>query len=376
MKALILSCGTGGGHDAAGRAIAEELTERGHTAVMMNPYTLKSRKCALRINRIYVKTVQKAPRVFGAVYRLGNAYRRLPFRSPVYFANAGMCERLEKLIEAEKPDVIFMPHLYPAEIITNMKNRGVKPPLSVFIATDYTCIPFTEETDCDAYVIPSEKLIGEFSGWNIPSEKLYPLGIPVSAAFSKERDRESAVKRLGLDSQKRYILISGGSMGAGKLILAIKLLYDRFKNDESTRLIVICGSNEWLYKQLKSRYSHNIKAVMFTDKMADYIAASDVYVTKPGGLSSTEAAVSGVPMVHIMSIPGCETENMRFFEENGMCIAVRKLGKRLPDAVEKLRGGEEALKINRQMKININSNAAADICDLAAEILSRRVKGD
>ncbi len=376
MKALILSCGTGGGHDAAGRAIAEELTERGHTAVMMNPYTLKSRKCALRINRIYVKTVQKAPRVFGAVYRLGNAYRRLPFRSPVYFANAGMCERLEKLIEAEKPDVIFMPHLYPAEIITNMKNRGVKPPLTVFIATDYTCIPFTEETDCDAYVIPSEKLIGEFSGWNIPSEKLYPLGIPVSAAFGKERDRESAVKRLGLDSQKRYILISGGSMGAGKLILAIKLLYDRFKNDENTRLIVICGSNEWLYKQLKSRYSQNIKAVMFTDKMADYIAASDVYVTKPGGLSSTEAAVSGVPIVHIMSIPGCETENMRFFEENGMCIAVRKLGKRLPDAVEKLRGGEEALKINRQMKININSNAAADICDLAAEILSGRVKGD
>ena len=115
---------------------------------------------------------------------------------------------------------------------------------------------------------------------------------------------------------------------------------------------------------------------MFTDKMADYIAASDVYVTKPGGLSSTEGAVSGVPMVHIMSIPGCETENMRFFEENGMCIAVRKLGKRLPDAVEKLRGGEEALKINRQMKININSNAAADICDLAAEILSGRVKGD
>ena len=169
MKALILSCGTGGGHNAAGRAIKEELERRGDSVLMLNPYDLAGKHTAKRIDETYIKTVQAAPRVFGAVYSAGNAYRNLPFRSPVYFANAAMTKKLQKLFEKERPDVVFMPHIFPAEIITNMKNRGMAVPKTVFIATDYTCIPFTEETDCDAFVIPSNKLTAEFLRRGIPA---------------------------------------------------------------------------------------------------------------------------------------------------------------------------------------------------------------
>lgn len=372
MKAIILSCGTGGGHNAAGKALKEELELMGHSALMLNPYSLKSERTERVINQVYIKMVQKVPRVFGAVYALGNAYRRLPFRSPVYFANGGMAKRLDSFFKAEKPDVVIMPHVFPAEIITNMKKRGMAVPKTVFVSTDYTCVPFTEETDCDIYITPQESLNREYEKRGISMEKLKPLGIPVSRRFSEPLSREEAAHILGLDLGKRYILVSGGSMGAGKLIYAIKILYDKFKKDENTRIIVICGSNEWLYKQLKKRYSKKIIAVGYTDKMAEYMRVSDMYITKPGGLSSTEGAVMGIPMIHTMSIPGCETANMRYFGTHGMSIPVKKLTKNLSAAADRLSASSAAEEMTENQKKCINKNAARDICLFAEGLIKNR----
>ena len=158
MEALILSCGTGGGHNSAASAISEELTRRGHRATVLNPYELRSKKMAEKINNFYIKPVQKAPTVFGAVYNAGQLYRRLPVRSPVYFANYGMISPMEEYLSRNHFDIIITTHLFPAEILTCMKRKGIHLPKTVFIATDYTCIPFTEETECDAYICPSDKL--------------------------------------------------------------------------------------------------------------------------------------------------------------------------------------------------------------------------
>ena len=180
MNVLILSCGTGGGHNAAGAAVQKQLQKQGHQVVMINPYQLKSNRLAGVIDKVYIGLVQKNSTLFGFVYRLGELYRRLPFPSPVYYINRKMAYILQEYLLRHPADVIITPHLYPAEIITNMKKMGMEVPPSIFVATDYACIPFTEETDCDDVVIPSEKLIPEFRKYGIPKEKLYPLGIPTA----------------------------------------------------------------------------------------------------------------------------------------------------------------------------------------------------
>lgn len=159
-------------------------------------------------------------------------------------------------------------------------------------------------------------------------------------------------------------------MGAGKLVLAIKLLYDRYKNDKKIGLVVICGSNKWLYNRLAGRYPDKITAVRFTDKMASYMRMAEVFITKPGGLSATEGAVLGVPMVHIMSIPGCETLNMRFFAQHGMSVPVKRIGMGLPNAADRLLNKAEAEKITANQRKYINPNAAADICRLAEKLIN------
>ena len=178
MDALILSVGTGGGHNAAGYAVKEELLRRGHNVEMMNPYDLKSSKTSKIIDNTYIKLVQTVPKAFGLVYFIGDAYRRLPWRSPVYFANRRMAAVLKEYLDEHHFDIVIMPHLFPAEMMTSILNNGWERPKTLFITTDYTCTPFIEETKLDAYIIPTSQLWSEFESFGVPSERMFSLGIP------------------------------------------------------------------------------------------------------------------------------------------------------------------------------------------------------
>lgn len=369
MDALILSCSTGGGHNAAAKAVYEELIRKGHNADFLDPYTLSGNHMDARVADCYIKCVQKAPRVFGGVYRLGNLYRRLPGKSPVYAANAKAADRMDAYLKEHSYDVILITHLFAAEILTHLRKRGVPLPAVFFIATDYTCIPFTEETACDYYIIPSPLLRGEFVSRGIASERIVPFGIPVRQGFRRKRDREKTLLRLGLRPEKRYIMIAGGSMGAGEILKAADILRDYLREHEDTVLLVTCGSNRKLYDKAAKRYRNDAQILPLhkTEYMAEYLKVCDLYLSKPGGLSSTEAAVAGIPLIHISPIPGCETRNERFFAGQGMSIGVRHMKKELLPAVRRLADREEAERMLRAQRETIDPEAAEKIVAFAEE---------
>lgn len=362
MDTLILSCGTGGGHNSACAALRQELTARGHNVITLNPYLLKSEKAADTVNGAYNTLVQKAPSAFGMVYRLGNAYRCLPVSSPVYRLNGQMAPLLEKYLCKNHFDAIVVTHLFPAEMITYMKRRGKVLPPTYFVVTDYTCTPFMEETDCDYCIIPAAELTEEFVMRGMPRERLIPLGIPVQRQFREKTDREEARKRLGFDDGKKHIVIAGGSVGAGQIQQIVPILLEHY--GDSVRLTVICGNNEALYRNLDKAYHGQCEILRYTSQMADYMRACDVFLSKPGGLSSTEAAVIGTALIHITPIPGCESRNMDFFERNGMCAAVSSPKKQLADACDRLMQEGEREKMSENQHRVISENSAVEICEL------------
>lgn len=379
MDALILSCSTGGGHNAAGAAIREELLARGHHVTMMDPYELVSHKLAQEIANVYVKMVQRSPKLFGLVYDLGSLVRHVPGKSPVYYANIAVAKRLREYLAEHPADVIIMPHLYPAELVAYLKKQGEELPLTVFVATDYVCIPFTEETDCDCYIVPGERLIRDFTRWKIPKDKLLPFGIPVARVFDEPLTKREARKALGLseDEDKKYILITGGSIGAGDIHRNIRILLNRLrKMCIDGKLIVVCGSNERLYNHLEKEYAAPDKEgrvilLRKTREMALYMRACDIFISKPGGLSSTEAAVAQVPYIHIRPIPGCETYNMRYFTKNGMSVGVKWPRWQLSAAMGKLWKPENVEKMQKKQREGIPQNARKNICDW----LERQIPG-
>lgn len=371
MEALILSCGTGGGHNAAGKAIEEELILRGHKAVMINPYNLAGDKLPKRVDGAYIKLATDAPNAFGLMYSLGEAVRRLPGSSPIYWANGLMAQRMEEYLSAHNYDVIIMPHLFPAEILTFLKRRGKRVPKMVFIATDYSCIPFTEETDCDYFVIPSSLLKEDFIRRGIPEDKLLPLGIPVSRSFTEDLTKAQAKTLLSLETDRNYILLSGGSMGAGGMHQTVQSIKDEIIKDPSYALIVICGSNSRLYEQLSEKYAHDSQIIPIkrTSRMAWYLKACSVFITKPGGLSSTEAAVSGVPLIHVSPIPGCESINLKFFTQNNMSLDGGRQNEQLIKALSEIKNEQLINKMINSQKQIINGRSTQDICDFLQTLI-------
>ena len=361
MEILIMTCGTGGGHNAAARAMQAQLTMDGHRVTVLNPYDLKDDRLSKGIDLLYIRMVQRSPRLFGMIYRLGNLYRRLPFRSPVYHVNGRMAPVLEKYLEEHSFDALLMTHLYPAEMVTRLRRLGAALPPTVFIATDYTCIPFTEETECGHLAIPSEKLVKEYTRRGIPREKLWITGIPTHPCFRERMTGRQAKERLGLDEKRSYVLVCGGSMGAGSIKRIAAIVNRWCERRENFCPIIMCGSNRKLYRSLRKRYGHRMILLSYTEEMDLYMKASELVLTKPGGLSSTETAVAQIPMIHITPIPGCETKNMKYFVRQGMSLGVKHPGRGLEKAMDRLLQEPCRETMKKRQQDGVNGQAARTI---------------
>ena len=188
------------------------------------------------------------------------------------------------------------------------------------MATDYTCIPFTGETECDYYVIPHEELELEFVRKGVKKQKLRAFGIPVDETFCSKETKQQAREKLGMSEDGIYYLVAGGSIGAGENPTVAG------SDARSTGRGGAGSGDLWKEQEAGEEASQalwpvikNISIIGSTDQMATYMRACDVLYSKPGGLSSTEAAVIGIPLIHLTPIPGCETRN-RIFSGNMACV--------------------------------------------------------
>jgi processive 1,2-diacylglycerol beta-glucosyltransferase len=328
---------------------------------------LAGEKVSSLVSGAYVGVVKNVPAMFGVTYSLGravsNAEHMLGVRSPVYAACAQVIPKLEAYLEEHPCDGIVAPHMFPAMALTEMRRRGMKLPLTVAVATDYTCTPFFEETDCDYVMIPSALCADDFARRGIAREKLVPLGIPVSAGFQHRVGKKQSRRTLGLDPNCRWVLIMGGSMGAGHIEQLTKCLL--YVTGEQVHLAVVCGSNEKLYRNMMKKFGkkQRVKVIGYTDQVARYMEACDLLYTKPGGITSTEGAVMGVPMVHMKPIPGCETRNRELFTTYGMSVSARGV---LGQAVK----GRRLLNDPKRQKQMVKAQKAQMTRDSAGQIVT------
>lgn len=371
MKVLILSCNTGEGHNVAGKAMKEALEKEGHKAVMLDYMKLSSDRTSKVVGGAYINIAKYTPHFFYLIYKAALKISSDKIKSPVYYANSLMAKHLEKYLEKNKFDIILMPHLFPAETMTYMKKKKMINEKTITISTDYTCIPFWEETECDAYVIPHERMMDEYIQRGIPKEKLYPLGIPVRQDFYVKEEMRKAKRELNLNIDKPMYLIMSGSMGFGKIQLFTIELNRQCKNGE--QIVVICGNNKKLKCLLEKEFKNkiNINIIGYTDKISTYMDAADVVYTKPGGLTSTEVIVKNRPLVHTAPIPGCETKNMEFFIEKGMALHSKKIADQIEQGKKLLYNHELRNNMLKNQRENAKLNAAKDIIKLMYNLINK-----
>lgn len=369
MKILILSCNTGGGHNAAGQAVLEAAKLRGHDAVLQDMMLLSSERTSRLVGGAYINIARSLPHLFGFIYKLGGLISNRYLKSPVYWANARLAKKLAAFIDANHFDIVVAPHLYPAETLTYMKRHHMLHVKTVAVGTDYTCIPFWEETECDYYVIPHEDLIEEFVQRGVPREKLLPYGIPVSQSFTRPVDQKAARRKCHLPYDKSLYLIMSGSMGFGKLAVFALALAKCCKSGE--HIIIICGNNNKIRRILKRQFHGNkqVHILGYTNHVSLYMDACDVIFTKPGGLTSTEALVKNIPIIHTAPIPGCETKNSSFFAEHGLSFASKYMIEQIRLGQMLIQDKQLASEMQQDQKENRKPDAAMHIVDLLETLL-------
>ncbi|MGM9662353.1 MAG: glycosyltransferase [Oscillospiraceae bacterium] len=366
MKILILTCNTGEGHNSTAAAIQEELRRQGAECDTADALAFLSPRISSLVSGAHVMIYRKAPRVFAAGYRMEEKHvsKRL-FR--VLFSET---DKLENYLLRGGYDGVVCAHVFPGLMMTNLRRAGRLTVPQFFVATDYTCSPGVGEMLMDAWFIPQAELTEEFVSCGVPRDRIVVSGIPARSCFSQRGSRKEARRALGLPETGRMALLCCGSMGCGPMEKLAEGLSEELPADAF--LTVVCGTNEHLRQTLEERALARTFVVGFTREMERYMDAADLYLTKAGGLSTTEALMKGLPLLYVDAVGGCEMRNRDFMLRHGFALGAES-NRELPAlAADCLRQPERLEEMLRRREGAFCGHAAAVVAEYVCGCVRRR----
>lgn len=362
MKVLILTCNTGGGHNTAAASVQEAFVKAGWSCDIADALAFISKRVPKIMGSGHNWIYRHAPALFNFGYQFSEQHPDLfQEESGLYkFLSVGT-GKMKACIVENGYDMVICTHAFAALMLTGvLKDEGLEIRTG-FISTDYTCYPSIEESELDWYFISDESSIADYVAKGLPREKLVSTGIPVSARFCQRRPTEQAKRLLGIRPEQKHLLVMCGSMGCGPIRDVAEELVDRLPGDAV--MTVICGSNESLYRKLTQKLGDDerIRILGFTDQVSQLMDSADLYLTKAGGLSTTEALNKQLPMCLIDAIAGCEEYNANYFVRRGMAVTTEDEDALAGLCIDLLNSDEQLAKMREQMKLYSPGNAAENI---------------
>ena len=330
MKVIIFYASYGGGHLNAAKSIQE---------CILNNYKeidVELIDCMKYVNitiekittAAYREMAKKAPWAWGRIYADS---QKGPLAHISSRSNKIMAIKLLKLLREKDPDLIISTHPFGSQMCSYLKRKNKIHAKIATIMTDFA--PHDQwlvgSDFTDYFFVAHKKMKDYLISKNIDERKIFDTGIPISNRFLVDYDRNSILKELEFDNSKKTILFfGGGEFGLGKTrtVEIFECFVKLFKN---TQIIAISGKNEKMRNAFEKIVEENnrtdsIKVFEYTKQVPEFMSISDLVVTKPGGLTTSESLASNLPMVIINPIPGQEEENAEFLEENGIAIWIKK----------------------------------------------------
>ena len=320
MKVLILTVTTGEGHNSAATALENKLISKGIETKKIDAYYYVNRFLGSTMANGYLLSIGNMSKSYSLVYDILEHRKRsdLCF-SPTVLALRLIARKLFELVNDYSPDVIVCTHVFAAMPIEILKEKGLISAKTFAIVTDFTVHPYWEELKCfDHIVLPTEKLEWQCLKKSLRPEQLLPFGIPIKDGFNVTVPKTEAREQLSLFQNVPVIMVMGGSMGYGNLYKIIK----KIDNIQGLfQIVAICGNNTKAYNKLsESEFKHSIKLFGFTTDIPLIMDAADCIVTKPGGITVSEALSKKLPLILTKPIPGHEERNMEFLINSGAAI--------------------------------------------------------
>ena len=350
-KILIVYTNAGAGHRRAAEALTEVMHDNfpGKTIKLLDVLEYTNPIFARNYPKAYLFMVNYCPWVWGLFYyslnvrfiaRLARGVRR--------FTNSHQCIDFEKFVLSEQPELVVTTHFLPNEIISHLKKRhGLKTCLVTCI-TDYYPHAFWRDSGIDYYFTPNDELTPRLLKLGIPLVRIKDLGIPIMQDFGMVLSQQEMRRKLKLRNEFTLLVTSGG-FGVGPIE---ELVSDITRIKTSIQVVVICGNNPKLQAELEELVkgsNHHFKIFGFVDNMHELMAASDLLISKSGGLTTTEAMAMQLPMIILHPIPGQESGNCQFILEHQAGVKALYI-RQVRRILEDLLAHQERLK---SMRVNI-----------------------
>lgn len=371
MKKILIFYGSyGGGHLSAARSIKEyiDANYKDTETCMVDCIEYINKALNKVTTKAYSEMAKNAHWVWKKVYY---GAENGPFSRLNDKTQKLLSIKLNKILQTYKPDLIISTHPFSSHMCAILKKKKKTNTKIATIITDYA--PHSQwlmhSVYIDYFFVAHDGMKEDLLKRGIKEKQIKVTGIPLSNRFLAHYNKEKILSEFNLSPDKRTVLFfAGGEQGFGKdkIFNMLKSIIETFPN---LQVIAISGKNEKMKQQFdnlvsKTNSDETVKVLKYTNKIPELMSVSDLVITKPGGLTTTESLASGLPIIVINPIPGQEEENAEFLEEKGVGIWIKK-NDNIEDELYKVLNSEEKLQ---SMKINARllakKNSTRDICEI------------
>ncbi|MFC1631536.1 glycosyltransferase [Candidatus Omnitrophota bacterium] len=375
MKVLIVYAKAGAGHLRAAEAVYSAFKRNGQEAdaTLIDCLDYTSPWFKNFYPQVYIILVRYFSFIWKLIYytldkRLVYALVR-PFRRLTNSLSSG---RFEQFLKKENPKVIISTQFFASEVIANLKKRGEINSTIISVVTDFGAHTFWESEDIDIFIAASEDTKQDLLTRRIPEEKIKVLGIPIELPLQRP-NRVKAKEAVGLKRDLFTVLIAGGGFGVGpikEVVFSLDKLEDRIK--ANVQVVVVCSRNKKLYKEIENiaaKLKLNIKILGFVPDLYKMMVASNVIISKSGGLTTSESLAAGLPMLIIAPIPGQESKNCDLLVTRGAAIRIDRAQDVKQEIEDLFNMPDKLTQMHKQALLLSRPYAADDLVELANNYL-------
>ncbi len=369
-KIIIFYASYGGGHLSAARSIKEYIENHypNIETILVDCMEYVNKVVNKVTTKAYEEMAKKVPNTWGKVYWDS---QKGPLAQISTASNKLLSFKLNKLLEEFKPGLIISTHPFSSQMCGYLKKLGKLNAKVATIMTDYAphdqWLVFNEYINY--YFVSHEEMKKQLHDKGIPNEKIFATGIPLSNKFLLKYDKQKILESFGLSPDKKTVLFfGGGEFGLGKN-QTLRIFKSFVESTNNIQIVAISGKNLKMKENFENIVTslgkqNNVKILEYTNKVPELMSISDLVVTKPGGLTTTESLVSGLPIVVINPIPGQEEENANYLEKHKVAIWIKK-----DDNVEQILNDlfsnpEKMHEMKIRARLLAKKNSTKDICKI------------
>ncbi len=325
MRALILSASAGTGHVRCGQALEKAFAADPRVEQVVHKDALRYTNKLFRdfYSKLYLQLVREAPSLLGWFYRTTDE----PWKGETARVQLDRLNTrpLVKFINEFAPTAVLCTHFMPAGIISHLIERGdLKTHLSI-VVTDLDCHAMWLSRVFHRYFVAIPETKAHLEAIGLPGDRVSVTGIPIDPDFARPVDGAAVRARLGLRADRLTLLLSAGALGVGPTEVVVRRLLEL---PAEVQVIVICGKSaelEQRIRELTATAPERFAVLGYCDHMHELMHSVDLFIGKPGGLTTSEALACGLPMCIVSPIPGQEERNSDHLLEEGAAIRVNEL---------------------------------------------------